>query len=96
MLFCDNETNARRFDGRSNASGFFKDAFDEYLLHRNPAAVNPARVGTTIKVYGTLVDKYLRRGREYLVMECRSVDEDGIEICRDRRTIIIRYAKHPD
>jgi acyl dehydratase len=57
---------------------------------------NPARIGTTIKVYGTLVDKYVRRGREYLVMECRSVDEDGIEICRDRRTIIIRYAKRPD
>jgi acyl dehydratase len=58
--------------------------------------LNPARIGKMIKVYGTLVDKYLKRGREYLVMECRSVDEDGIEICRDRRTIIIRYAKRPE
>jgi hypothetical protein len=28
-------------------------------------------------------------------MECRSVDEDGIGICRDRRTIITHYAKRP-
>jgi len=58
--------------------------------------LNPARIGKVIKVYGTLVDKYLKRSREYLVMECWSVDEDGIEICRDRRTIIIRYAKRPE
>jgi acyl dehydratase len=58
--------------------------------------LNPARIGKTIKVYGRLVDKYLKRGREYLVMECLSVDEDGIELCRDRRTIIIRYAKRPE
>jgi acyl dehydratase len=58
--------------------------------------LNPARIGKTIKVYGRLVEKYIKRGREYLVMECRSVDEDGIEICRDRRTIITHYAKRPE
>jgi acyl dehydratase len=58
--------------------------------------LNPARIGKVIKLYGKLVDKYLNRGREYLVMECRSIDEDGIEICRDRRTIIIRYAKRSE
>jgi acyl dehydratase len=58
--------------------------------------LNPARIGKRMRVYGKLVDKYRKRGREYLVMECRSVDEDGIEICRDRRTIIIRYAKRPE
>jgi acyl dehydratase len=58
--------------------------------------LNPARIGTAIHLYGKLVDKYIRRGREYLVVECRSVDQNGDEICRDRRTIIIRYAKHPE
>jgi acyl dehydratase len=58
--------------------------------------LNPARIGKVIKLYGKLVEKYVKRGREYLVMECRSVDEDGLELCRDRRTIIIRYAKRPD
>jgi acyl dehydratase len=58
--------------------------------------LNPARIGKKIKIYGKLLDKYIKRGREYLVMECRSVDEDGVEICRDRRTIITRYARHPE
>ena len=57
--------------------------------------LNPARIGKKITVSGTLVDKYVRRGREYLVVECRSVDEDGVELCRDRRTIVIRYATRP-
>jgi hypothetical protein len=46
LLFCDNETNVRRLQGRNDAGGFFKDAFDEYLLHRNTAAVNPEHIGT--------------------------------------------------
>lgn len=57
--------------------------------------LNPARIGKKIKISGTLVDKYVKRGHEYLVMECRSVDEDGVEICCDRRTIMTRYEKRP-
>jgi hypothetical protein len=57
---------------------------------------NPARLGKKIRISGKLVDKYLKRGREYLVVECRSVDEDGVEICRDRRTIITRYEKRAE
>jgi acyl dehydratase len=58
--------------------------------------LNPARIGKKIRLSGTLVEKYIKRGREYLVVECRSVDEDGVEICRDRRTIITRYAQQPE
>jgi hypothetical protein len=46
LLFCDNETNARRLHGQSDAQGFFKDAFDEYVVHGNQAAVHPNRTGT--------------------------------------------------
>ncbi len=46
VLFCDNETNARRIFGLADAKGHFKDAFDEYLVHGNPAAVNPEQTGT--------------------------------------------------
>ncbi len=41
--------------------------------------LNPARIGKVIRMTGKLVGKYLKRGREYLVMECQSIDEDGIE-----------------
>jgi len=46
LLFCDNETNARRHYGQADAQGFFKDGFDEYVVHGNQSAVNPNRSGT--------------------------------------------------
>ena len=46
LLFCDNETNARRHFGPPDASGFFKDAFHETLVDGKAAAVNPDRSGT--------------------------------------------------
>src|SRR5438876_4644115 len=46
MLFCDNETNARRLYGLADAQGFFKDGLDEYVVHGNQSAVNPNRTGT--------------------------------------------------
>jgi hypothetical protein len=46
LLFCDNETNASRVFGQGNPPGFFKDAFHEYVIAGNKAAVNPAWSGT--------------------------------------------------
>ncbi|MEO5696483.1 MAG: glucosidase [Burkholderiaceae bacterium] len=46
LLFCNNETNARRHFDQPDAPGFFKDAFHEALIHGNAAAVNPDRSGT--------------------------------------------------
>jgi hypothetical protein len=46
LLFCDNETNARKLFGATDAPGYFKDAFHEYLVGGNTGAVNPARMGT--------------------------------------------------
>jgi hypothetical protein len=46
ILFCENETNARRLFGQEDAKGYFKDGFDEYIVHRKRDAVNPERIGT--------------------------------------------------
>ncbi len=46
LLFCENETNFRRLDRQSSVRGFFKDGFDEYLVHGNEVAINPQRTGT--------------------------------------------------
>lgn len=45
-LFCDNDTNARRIFAQPDAQGFFKDAFHEYVIDNQHAAVNPAGTGT--------------------------------------------------
>jgi mannosylglycerate hydrolase MGH1-like protein len=46
ILFCDNETNARRLFGLAGAKDFFKDAFHEFIVHGNQSAVNPNQTGT--------------------------------------------------
>jgi len=46
FLFCDNETNARRLYGMHDASGYFKDAFHEFLIQGNSKALNPSGTGT--------------------------------------------------
>src|SRR5258708_10360282 len=46
MLFCENETNARRLYGKTDAIGFFKDGFHEYVVHGDQSAVSPGHTGT--------------------------------------------------
>jgi Glycosyl hydrolase family 63 C-terminal domain len=46
LLFTENDTNARRVFGEENASGFVKDGVNDFIVHGNQAAVNPALAGT--------------------------------------------------
>jgi hypothetical protein len=47
VLFTDNETNSPAlFQAPATGSGYFKDAFHDYLIHGNAAALNPGRTGT--------------------------------------------------
>jgi len=44
--------------------------------------INPARVGKRLITTGKITDKYIKRGIEYVVIEYRAVDEDGVEVRR--------------
>ncbi len=46
FLFCDNETNPRRFWGQTGADGYYKDAFHDYIINKNLKAVNPEEEGS--------------------------------------------------
>ena len=46
LLFCDNDTNQGRLFGVNGISGYFKDAFHEYLVQGKHDAVNPEPTGT--------------------------------------------------
>ncbi len=50
-LFCDNDTNVRRLFGESDARGYFKDAFHDYVVHGDQLAVNPEQKGTKAAAY---------------------------------------------
>lgn len=42
--------------------------------------INPAKVGKRLIANGKIVDKYVRHGLEYLVIESTLTDEDGVLI----------------
>ena len=46
LLFTENDTNTERLFNFTNGSRYFKDAFNEYVVHGNSQAVNPAAAGT--------------------------------------------------
>lgn len=54
---------------------------------------NPARLGTTVTFTVTVVDKYIRRQRPYIVMELVAIDADGVEICRGTHTSLMHMHK---
>ncbi|MBV8378525.1 MAG: glucosidase [Verrucomicrobia bacterium] len=51
FLFSENETNVQRLFGVEGGSGFFKDAFHEFLVYGNTKALNPAQKGTKSAVH---------------------------------------------
>ena len=50
LLFTENETNNALLFGGKNRS-YAKDAFHEYVIHGNKAAVNPEKMGTKMAAY---------------------------------------------
>jgi Mannosylglycerate hydrolase MGH1-like glycoside hydrolase domain/Glycosyl hydrolase family 63 C-terminal domain len=46
VLFTENETNARRLYGSPDGPKYAKDGINDYIVHGDTGAVNPARVGT--------------------------------------------------
>jgi hypothetical protein len=48
LLFTENETNVVRAFGFKKAKGYFKDAFDDYLVRGKKTAVNPQAIGTKL------------------------------------------------
>jgi acyl dehydratase len=49
----------------------------------------PARAGQTLTVTGRVAEKYIRRGRAYVVVESTTVDEAGREVCRARDALAL-------
>ncbi len=46
LLFTDNETNNQRLFGVPNSSAYVKDGINNYLIHGQTKAINPAQIGT--------------------------------------------------
>ncbi len=73
LLFCENETNRRRLYGVAETNKFFKDGFDEYLIHGRMEAVNPDCRGTKA---GVLYKMAIPTGGSATVRLRLTADED--------------------
>ncbi|HEV7510847.1 MAG TPA: hypothetical protein VGO27_04070 [Candidatus Acidoferrum sp.] len=51
LLFTENQTDYERIFNIKNPTPFVKDAFHEYLIHKNQAAINPQQNGTKMAAY---------------------------------------------
>jgi hypothetical protein len=57
LLFTENDTNTVRLFGAPNPSPYVKDAFHEYVVHGDRAAVNPRQIGTKAAAhYARVID----------------------------------------
>jgi hypothetical protein len=71
LLFTDNDTNTQRLFGMPN-QGYVKDAFHEYLIHGNKAAVNPKPTGTKMAALHSTI---LKSGQS-ITLKLRLTDRD--------------------
>lgn len=55
--------------------------------------LNPAFIGSRLRLTGRITDKFVRRGRRYFRMEFRAVDQAGRELCREIREQAFSLAK---
>jgi hypothetical protein len=54
-------------------------------------SIRPIRVGVPMRITGTIVDKWVKRDREYIAYEASCVDLNGNLIFRTRRTHLLDY-----
>jgi hypothetical protein len=71
LLFTDNDTNTQRLFNMPN-QGYVKDAFHEYLVHGNKAAVNPTPTGTKMAALHSTI---LKSGAS-ITLKLRLTDRD--------------------
>jgi hypothetical protein len=50
--------------------------------------LQPMAVGSTVFIYGRIVDKYVKRGRNYMVTECETRDKSGQVLMKSRETAV--------
>jgi acyl dehydratase len=50
--------------------------------------VKPMKLGSKIFIHGRIVDKYVKRGRNYMVTDLETTDENGEVLLRSRETAV--------
>jgi Glycosyl hydrolase family 63 C-terminal domain len=93
LLFTENETNYERVFAGKSPTPFVKDAFHEYLIHKNQAAINPQQTGTKMAAYYPLT---LGPG-DSTTLKLRLTDTDPLDGIRpDSHKVDVTSPLHAD
>ncbi|MFC1886404.1 MaoC family dehydratase [Thermodesulfobacteriota bacterium] len=55
--------------------------------------VNPAKIGAVLTTHGKLIAKYIKRGREHVVVESSTIDQGGVQIRQSIEHFILRMER---
>ena len=89
FLFCENDTNIRRFGGMNAPGQYFKDGINDFIVDGDPAAVNPAQLGTKVAAHYQLTLPAGGNARLRLRLTCDGDDpgfDDFSDVFYRRRT----------
>jgi hypothetical protein len=92
LLFCENETNARRLYGFESETQHAKDGINDYVIHGARAAVNPDRTGTKAAAHYSFV---LGAG-QVRTIRLRLTDSVDSSIGRDFDRVFARRQREAD
>ena len=66
-------------------SGYLRGG--DYHAKMEQETIRPPHHGELITARGRIADKYVRRGRKYIILETVVTGEDGMEIARNKTTL---------
>jgi hypothetical protein len=72
------------------------DAHTTVPVRLSQKNINPAKRGKKLFLSGVLVDKYIKRGLEYAVIESVIKDEDGLEIRKTTDHFLLSLERRQD
>lgn len=68
-------------------------AYDVVHTHAAHEYMTPVRVGDILTAKGVLVEKYIRRGREYIVVDSATTNQNGEVVVKSRNTWLVNASK---
>ena len=81
LLFTNNETNTQRLWGQANSTPYVKDAFHEYVIHKNGQAVIPEKTGTKAAAHYVL--EVPAGGSEVIRLRLTKTDSRPFQVLTD-------------
>lgn len=69
--------------------------YDVVHTHATHEYLSPVMLGDVLTAMGAVVEKYVRRGRAYIVVESTTSNQEGQTVVKSRNTWLVAASKRP-